>query len=198
MPRRSAGGHMGPPPTRTGAVLPRSRFSNGRRDSRASTVEAKESNVGGVLGHKLAKLGIKAVIVEKTPRDDALRVLKIAADGSWSFERADELRGLGNYATAERLLSGSGKTRAVVSIGPAGEMKMGAASIAVNDPEGRPTRHAARGGLGALMGAKGLKAIVVDDGNAKNVDAADKDGFREAMLRFSKVVLDDPRTHNLS
>lgn len=159
----------------------------------------KESNVGGVLGHKLAKLGIKAVIVEGAPRDDALRVLYLAADGSWRFERADELRGLGNYETARRLLDGmSSKNRAVVSIGPAGEMRMRAASIAVNDPEGRPTRHAARGGLGALMGAKGLKAIVVDDGGAKNVDAADPGAFRAAMLQFSKVVLDDPRTHNLS
>jgi aldehyde:ferredoxin oxidoreductase len=159
----------------------------------------KESNVGGVLGHKLAKLGIQAVIIERAPEDGVLHVLHIASDGSWRFERADELRGLGNYATVERLLAGeSGKSRAVVSIGPAGELRMAAASIAVNDPEGRPTRHAARGGLGALMGAKGLKAIVVDDGNAKNVDAADPQAFRAAMLEFSKVVLDDPRTHNLS
>ena len=159
----------------------------------------KESNVGGVLGHKLAKLGIKAVVVENAPADDALRVLYLAADGSWRFERGDGLLGLGNYEAAARLLAGdSAKTRAVVSIGPAGEQRMGAASIAVNDPEGRPTRHAARGGLGALMAAKGLKAIVVDDGGAKNVAAADPAGYRAAMLAFSKVVLDDPRTHNLS
>lgn len=159
----------------------------------------KESNAGGVLGHKLAKLGIKAVIIEGGPADGGLRVLHIAADGSWRFERAGELAGLGNYATAERLLEGAtAKSRAVVSIGPAGEHGMGAASIAVNDPEGYPTRHAARGGLGALMGAKGLKAIVIDDGNAKNVEAADKEGFRAAMLAFSKVVLDDPRTANLA
>lgn len=159
----------------------------------------KESNVGGVLGHKLAKLGIKAVIIENAPGDGVLRVLRIAADGRCMFEPAGDLVGLGNYATAERLLDGeSSKTRAVVSIGPAGERRMEAASIAVNDPEGRPTRHAARGGLGALMAAKGLKAIVVDDGGAKNVDAADPAAFREAMLAFSKVVLDDPRTHNLS
>ncbi len=159
----------------------------------------KESNVGGVLGHKLAKLGIHAVIIEGAPADGELRVLHIDAAGGWRFERADDLRGLGNYETATRLLDGAtGKTRAVVSIGPAGEMRMRAASIAVNDPEGRPTRHAARGGLGALMGAKGLKAIVIDDANAKNVEAADPVAFREAMLAFSRVVLDDPRTANLS
>lgn len=158
----------------------------------------KESNVGGVLGHKLAKLGVKAVIVEGEPRADRLHVLYIAADGSCRFEPADGLAGKGNYETAARLLEGQrSASRAVVSIGPAGEKRLRAASIAVNDPEGRPTRHAARGGLGALMGARGLKAIVVDDGGAKNVDAADKDAFRRAMLDFSKVVLDDPRTQNL-
>lgn len=159
----------------------------------------KEANVGGVLGHKLAKLGIKAVIVEGAPRDGRLHVLRLAPDGSWGFEPAGGLAGLGTYETSRRLLEGeSAKTRAVVSIGPAGEHRMKAASIAINDPEGRPTRHAARGGLGALMAAKGLKAIVVDDGNAKNVEAADPAVFREAMLRFSRVVLDDPRTQNLS
>jgi len=160
----------------------------------------KESNVGGVLGHKLAKLGIKAVIIEGAPRDhSALYALHVDASRAFRFERADDLRGLGNYETSQRLLDGaSSKTRAVVSIGPAGEMRMRAASIAVNDPEGRPTRHAARGGLGALMGAKGLKAIIVDDGAARNVDAADPQRFREAMLAFSRVVLDDPRTANLS
>jgi aldehyde:ferredoxin oxidoreductase len=159
----------------------------------------KESNAGGVLGHKLAKLGVKAVIVENAPDDGELRVLHLAPDGSARFELAADLAGRGNYETAKRLLSGAhGKQRAVVSIGPAGEMRMAAASIAVNDPEGRPTRHAARGGLGALMGAKGLKAIVIDDGGAKNIEAADKDAFRATMLEFSKIVLEDPRTHNLS
>lgn len=159
----------------------------------------KESNVGGVLGHKLAKLGIAAVIIERAPADGALRVLHLRPDGAWRFEDVRPLLGLGNYDTAARLLDGaSSKTRAVISIGPAGEHRMAAASIAVNDPEGRPTRHAARGGLGALMAAKGLKAIVIDDGNAKNVEAADPAAFRAAMLEFSRIVLDDPRTANLS
>jgi aldehyde:ferredoxin oxidoreductase len=159
----------------------------------------KEANVGGVLGHKLARLGIKAIIIEGAPADGQLRTLFIDPAGGWRFEDASPLVGLGNYETQRRLLDGHGsKTRAVVTVGPAGEHGMRAASIAVNDLEGRPTRHAARGGLGALMAAKGLKAIVVDDGGAKNVDAEDPTAFREAMLAFSKVVLDDPRTANLS
>jgi len=159
----------------------------------------KESNVGGTLGHKLARLGIKAVVVEgEPPRDGALSVVRIDAAGA-RVERADALAGLGTYETSRRLLAGaSAKTRCVVSIGPAGELRMAAASVGVTDPEGRPTRHAARGGLGALMAAKGLKAIVVDDDGAKNVEAAEPERFRAAMLAFSKVVREDPRTQNLS
>ena len=169
----------------------------------------KEANVGGLLAHKLAKLGYKALVVEGEPPDSRWRLLRIDATGA-TFEEADALAGLGNYEVARRLLAagaafargesaGGGRTSCVVSIGPAGEMRLRAASVSVTDPEGRPTRHAARGGLGAIMGAKGLKAIVVDDAStAALVPAADRGGYREAVLAFSRTVLDDPRTQNLS
>lgn len=158
----------------------------------------KEANVGGTLGHRLAKLGIKAVIVEGAPPDDQWRVLRIDAAGARLEPAPSGLAGLGTYETVARLLDGNLRTTSVACIGPAGEQRLGAASIAVNDPEGRPTRHAARGGLGALMGAKRLKAIVVDDGGAKNVEAADKDAYRGLVTGFSKITLEDPRTQNMS
>ncbi len=158
----------------------------------------KEANAGGTLGHRLSRLGIKAAIVEGAPQDDAWQVLRIDANGA-QLERAPaELIGRGTYDTVARLLEGNVRTANVVCIGPAGEQQLAAASIATNDPEGRPTRHAARGGLGALMGAKRLKAVVVDDGGAKNVEAVDKDGYRQLVTGFSMTTLDDPRTKNMS
>jgi aldehyde:ferredoxin oxidoreductase len=171
----------------------------------------KESNVGGLLGHKLAKMGIKAVIIQGQPPDRRWRLLRVDA-GEARLEPADGLAGLGNYDTVQRLLAGGspghpprlsggqagGRSSCAVSIGPAGEMKMAGASIAVSDPEGRPTRHAARGGLGALMSAKGLKAIVVDDAGTKNVGASVREQYRQRVLEFSRTVLDDPRTRNMS
>src|SRR3990172_2323417 len=158
----------------------------------------KEANVGGTLGHRLSRLAIKAVIVEGAPRDGAWRILRIDANGA-KLERAPaDLIGRGTYDTVTDLLHGNIRTTSVVCIGPAGEQQLGAASIATNDPEGRPTRHAARGGLGALMGSKRLKAIVVDDGGAKNVEAVDKEGYRQLVTGFSKTTLDDPRTKNMS
>ncbi len=158
----------------------------------------KEANVGGTLGHRLSRLGIRATIIEGAPPDDAWRVLFIDSSGARLELAPDGLAGLGTYETVERLLGDNERTTNVVCIGPAGEQQLGAASIAVNDPEGRPTRHAARGGLGALMGAKRLKAIVVSDDGAKNVEAADKQGYRELVLGFSKTTLEDPRTKNMS
>jgi len=121
----------------------------------------KEANVGGRLGHKLARLGFTAVIVEGAPHTNTPYVLHIDKDGA-RFADATALRGTGNYEL-HALLVASGKSQCAVTIGPAGEHRLAGASIAVTDPEGRPTRHAARGGLGAVMAAKGLKAIVVDD-----------------------------------
>jgi len=157
----------------------------------------KEANVGGTFGHRLSRLGVKAVVVEGAPADAAWRILRIDPSGARLEPAPDGLVGLGTYETVARLLDGNLRTTSVACIGPAGEQQLAAASIAVNDPEGRPTRHAARGGLGALMGAKRLKAIVVDDGGAKNVEAADKDAYRRAVLDFSKATLDDPRTKNM-
>ncbi|MCH8010048.1 MAG: aldehyde ferredoxin oxidoreductase, partial [Chloroflexi bacterium] len=146
----------------------------------------KEANVGGTLGHRLSRLGIKAAIIEGEPPDDVWRVLFIDSSGARLEAAPDGLAGLGTYETVERLLGDNERTTNVVCIGPAGEQQLGAASIAVNDPEGRPTRHAARGGLGALMGAKRLKAIVVSDDGAKNVEAVDKQAYRDLVLGFSK------------
>jgi aldehyde:ferredoxin oxidoreductase len=176
------------------AVTTSGRTSFGARSPLTGGI--KEANVGGTLGHRLARLGLKAVVIEGEPPDSGWRLLRIGPEGC-AFEPADGLAGLGTYDTVARLLENP-RTQTVVCIGPAGEHRMAAASIAVSDPEGRPTRHAARGGLGALMGAKRLKAIVVDDGGAKNVPSADPERFRAAMLAFSGVVREDPRTQNLS
>ena len=158
----------------------------------------KEANVGGTLGHRFSKLGVKAVIIEGAPPDDSWRILRIDASGARLEPAPADLAGAGTYETVARLLDGDLRATSVACIGPAGELQLGAASIAVNDPEGRPTRHAARGGLGALMGAQRLKAIVVNDDGTKYVEAVDKDAYRKLVVGFSKVTLDDPRTKNMS
>jgi len=143
----------------------------------------KESNAGTGLGGRLARLGIRAIIIEG--QADAFWLLKIDKDGatfeaadSWTGEKLSEV-----YPTVYDRFGGM-KTVDICSIGVAGEQRMAAAGICFNDQEGRPTRYAGRGGLGAVMGSKGLKLIVVDDSGAENVAIANQevfDGGRKKM-----------------
>ena len=157
----------------------------------------KEANVGGQLGHRLARLGIKVIVVSGASPDGWKR-LDIDGKGV-RLSGADDLVGRSNYDLHRELVGEALRTRAAATIGPAGEHRMSSASVAVTDPEGRPTRHAARGGPGAVMGAKGLKAIVVDDAEGvRTVPGENAKEFKGEVVKFSKMVLDDPRVHNTS
>ncbi|RJP69164.1 MAG: aldehyde ferredoxin oxidoreductase [Candidatus Abyssobacteria bacterium SURF_17] len=145
----------------------------------------KESNVGGTASEKLAHLGIAAIIVEGQPNNEAFSCLTITKD-AYSLEHAGELVGLGNYAACERLHNKHGEKACIISIGQAGEMRLAGASVAVTDMEGLPNRYAGRGGMGAVMGSKGLKAIVIDDSGAHPRQPKDKEGFAKTARALSK------------
>ena len=152
----------------------------------------KEGNSGGVVAQKIARLGYSAIVLEGLPKDDKLRMVYINKD-KIEILPADEFKGMGNYQTVTKLTEIYGKV-GIISIGPAGEQKLNAASIAVNDMDNRPTRHAARGGQGAVMGSKGLKAIVVDDTGAPGVEIKHKDDFKKWAKTFSDGLLKHPVT----
>jgi aldehyde:ferredoxin oxidoreductase len=151
----------------------------------------KESNSGGILSQKLARLGVKAVVLEGKPQDGAFSLVKISKNGV-EFIPADEYVGLGNYQTMARLWKRFGRGVGVMSIGPAGEKRLSAASINFADPAGRPGRAAGRGGLGALMGAKYLKALVVDDAGAGAVPLADPEKFTAAARKWAGFIVAHP------
>ncbi len=146
----------------------------------------KESNAGGLSGQKLAKLGLAAVILEGEPEKNKWYTLVITADGV-EFQDASDLAGKGMYEVDELLWEKYPKT-AVIGIGPAGEMKLSNAGISVNDPENRPGRYAGRGGLGAVMGARGVKAIVVDDKGGPGVEVADQDTFKAGRRKLTEAI----------
>ncbi|MBW1734335.1 MAG: aldehyde ferredoxin oxidoreductase [Deltaproteobacteria bacterium] len=149
----------------------------------------KESNSGGQAGQYLAKLGISAIVVEGSPQDDTLYRLFVGK-GKYELAPAPDLKGLGNYATVDKLKGEFGEKAGYVTIGQAGEWKMPAASVAFTDRELRPTRHAGRGGLGAVMGSKGLKAIIIDPADGELAPIADKEAFKAAAKRFAKALQD--------
>ena len=153
----------------------------------------KEANAGGTTGLQMAYLGIKALIVENKPRDQGLWVLRISSQGA-SFEPAEDLIGMGVYEAAPRLIARYGEKVALALIGPGGEMLMSTAGIQNLDKEGVPSRIAARGGLGALMASKGLKAIVFDAQGGQKPSLVDPDAFKLAQKAYTKALLEHPQT----
>lgn len=102
--------------------------------------------------------------------------------------------GLNNFDAVAKLIESYGRDCSYVTIGRAGEFKLTAASIAFTDRELRPMRHAGRGGVGAVMGSKGLKAIIINPEGGKNHPLHDEKGFREAAKRFAKALTEHPIT----
>lgn len=153
----------------------------------------KEANAGGQAAQVLARLGYAAVVLEGKPRDDTLYKIFIDAGGV-KISEANDLKMLGNYDTVEKIKEQHGEKVACLSIGPAGEMKMSAASVACTDMEMRPTRHAGRGGVGAVMGSKGVKVIVLDDSGMKMRQPKDPEKFKAATKEFVEGLRKNPTT----
>ena len=167
------------------------RISVGCKSPLTGTI--KESNAGGQGAQVMARLGYAAIILEGKPKEDTIYKLLINKDGI-KIEKAEDLRYLGNYDTVEKLVGQYGDKITCISIGPAGERKMCAASIAITDMELRPTRHCGRGGTGAVMGSKGLKAIVLDDTGFSMRQPKDPDAFKEANKAFVSGLKKHPVT----
>jgi len=153
----------------------------------------KEANAGGRTGMHMAQIGIKALILEDKPDGESSWVLHLSLGGA-KWERADDLVGLGVYATAPKLIEKYGDKVAIALIGPGGEMRMKAAGVQNIDKDRVPSRIAARGGLGAVMGSKGLKAIVFDNDGGQKPPIANSEAFKVAQKEYTKSVLVHPQS----
>lgn len=139
-------------------------FSNANRISVGCksplTGGIKESNGGGTFAFGLGQLKIAGFTLNSAC--DEWTLIHMKKDGGIDFLPASDYLGDGNFATAARLHERFGKKTSIALCGPVGEWQGLLSGIAFSDAELRPTRLAARGGVGAVMGMKKVKAIVVD------------------------------------
>jgi len=153
----------------------------------------KEANSGGQASQMLGRLGYAAIVLEGSPKEKNLYKIFINKDGV-EIKEDNSLCMLGNYDLVDKMKAEYGEKVHCISIGPAGEMKMSAASIAFTDMEQRPTRHAGRGGVGAVMGSKGVKAIVLDDEGTAARAPADPEKFKAANKEWVAGLRKHPVT----
>ncbi|UCG23602.1 MAG: aldehyde ferredoxin oxidoreductase [Chloroflexota bacterium] len=154
----------------------------------------KEAIAGGTTGMRLAWLDLFALIVEgMPPLGGGWKLLYVSQSGT-RFEPADDLVGLGLHATGQRLRERFDDKIGISAIGPAGERLQRAAGITHIDKDRNLTRKSARGGLGAVMGAKRLKAVVFDKPRSKKPAVRDPALFEDASRRYLKALQEHPQT----
>jgi len=151
-----------------------------------------EANSGGHAAKTMAKTGLAAIILEGKATD--LTFLKIN-NKSVEFLDGAPLKGMGNYDVIDALKK---EYSAIISIGQAGEHQLTAAGIMFSTKDFHP-RMAARGGLGAVMGSKNVKAIVVDDSGSQEIIITPeiKKDFIAAAAQLSKGVMAHPLMEGL-
>jgi len=171
------------------------RISFGAKSPLTKTI--KESNAGGTASQKLDRLGIKAIIIQGMPKENQTYIIYIDTKGA-QIIKAPDLSGKMNYDLIATLQNKYGKEIGVISIGRAGEAKMTASTIAITDQDGRPSRHAARGGLGAVMGSKGIKAIVINAKGTKAIEPLNKEEFKETVRELIETLKQEKGTQSLS
>jgi aldehyde:ferredoxin oxidoreductase len=133
-----------------------------------------ESNVGGHWGAELRFAGFDGIIVTGRAAEPIYLWIE---DGEVEIRDAGYLWGAGTFETHERLREETDPKAQVASIGPAGENLVRIAGIMTGGQE--HNRAAGRTGMGALMGSKQLKAIVVR--GTQRPTYPDRDRFRDAV-----------------
>jgi len=153
----------------------------------------KESNAGSNWPQLVARLGLKAIVIEGYPKDEGWWGLHITKNGV-TFFPADEYAGKGLYEIYPLLFEKFGQKVGIAAIGIAGEKKSSNAGVCFNDIDNRPSRYSGRGGLGGVLGSKHLKFIVVDGKGGPGVEIANKELFNQGR----KKLTDSIREHALT
>ncbi len=179
----------------TGTSAPTSaRISAGAKSPLTGGI--KESNAGSAFAPAVADLGIRAIVVEGQPQEKGWWLAYVTWDGNApkvEFLPADEYAGQDLYDVFPRLYERFGKV-SIAGIGVAGEFLYANSGLCYEDQSGRPARYSGRGGLGAVMGSKGLKFIVVDRKGAPGVPLADKELFEQGRKKLTDALM----THDIT
>lgn len=154
----------------------------------------KESNSGGLFAHKMPKMDLLAIVFDDKPADTAPFSTIVISDNKVVFKDATDLVGMDNYPAHDKLLAEYGDKMVAAIVGPAGETLRKTATIQFTDPYKRPARSAGRGGTGAVLGSKKIKAIILDPEVNNKVGAVDAEAFKTARKTWLEILQGHPVT----
>ena len=155
----------------------------------------KESNAGSSWARDLAVMRVKALIVEGQPAEKGktwgINLTWDAAAGQPKVEffDASEFSSDDLYAVFPQVYKKFGDKISIAGYGAAGAKGYGNSGVVFNDEAKRPSRYAGRGGLGAVMGSKMLKFILIDDKGAPGVPIADNALFQQGRKKMTDALM---------
>ena len=166
----------------TGLIPTAGRYQVISRSPQTGTI--CDSSSGGVFGNQLKKTGLDGIIV--TGKAEKPVYLLITDDGI-EIKDASNLWGMNTHQVRDALKEEYTAKASIASIGPAGENQVIFSAI-MNDKD----RAAGRGGMGAIMGSKNLKAIVAI--GSKEIPIADSDGLKQLLSKVDRLIDKNPVT----
>jgi aldehyde:ferredoxin oxidoreductase len=148
-----------------------------------------ESNCGGFFGPELKKVGYDGIIIKGASNTPVY--LEITEHGN-KIKDATLLWGKGIFETSKTLKENLGLNARIACIGPAGENLVKYATIASED------KAAGRTGMGAVMGSKKLKALVIR-GKKRTYSAANPEKLKKTIKKATEEIKDSfiPQTFGL-
>lgn len=181
-----------------GTLAPSSgRLSVGGKAPLTATI--KEANAGGLTATKLARIGVKGIILEGTPSpaiDDWYSL--IIRKNKCEIIKTNEYAGIGLYDLIAKIWKDFPTKPGIIGCGIAGQHLLRGAGVFGNNIENTdPGRYAGRGGLGAVLGSKRIVAIISDDIDGQAPKPEDKDRFDRGRKMLAKALLDHPVTGRL-
>jgi aldehyde:ferredoxin oxidoreductase len=166
----------------TGTLMTSGRYQVVSRSPLTGTI--CDSSSGGQFGAALKAAGLDGLII----RGRAAKPVYLSVhDGEVDIRPAESFWGLDTQQTQKAIQAELPGKASVACIGPAGENRVLFAAI-MNDRD----RAAGRGGLGAVMGAKNLKAVAAS--GSRPVEIADPAGYKDVAARLDRMIDKNPVT----
>jgi len=142
-----------------------------------------DGNIGTLASTNLRKSGLDAIIITGKAEKPSYLLIE---DDSIEIRDATNLWGLNSFKAEEKIKENHGKDYGVLLIGPSGENLVRIATVV--SQEGRA---GGRPGIGAVMGAKNLKALVIH--GTKELQAHDPEGLKRISQEGYKIILNNDK-----
>lgn len=154
----------------------------------------KEANSGGTFAFAMGQLHIAGFTLTGASQDWV--VIHVPKEGPIAFHTAEPYLGKGNIEAAKLLHEKYGDKVSLGICGPVGEYLGLLSGISFSDVENRPVRLAARGGVGAVMGSKKVKAIVIEKDKMPTMH--DRKKVMSGVKEYGKKLGEQPAVQSLS